>query len=66
LGKYKADLSHGQAASTLSGLARQIRSAAKDAGQNVALPRAPANSGGTAPPPVATPAPTPGKVNVTA
>jgi hypothetical protein len=59
LGKYKIDLAQGQAASTLSGLSRQIMAAAKDAGQHVSLPRAPAGSGAPATPKA-------GNLNVTA
>jgi hypothetical protein len=64
LNKYRTDLSQGQAASTLSGLSRQIMAAAKDAGQHVSLPRAPANAGAAAAPPAS--APEAGKINVTA
>jgi hypothetical protein len=66
LAKYKNDLSHGQAASTLSGLSRQIMAAAKDARQHVSLPRASANSGVPAAPPVTNTASETGKVNLVA
>jgi cobalamin biosynthesis Mg chelatase CobN len=66
LSKYKNDLAHGQPASRLSGLGRQIMAAAKAAGQNVSLPRAPANSGEPAAPPVANTAPEVGKIGVIA
>ncbi len=45
---YQKDIQHGQAASSLKSLAKQITDAAKALGQNVTLPTAPASSGGSA------------------
>ena len=58
---YQSDIQHGQSASKLKSLAKQITDAAKALGQNVTLPTAPTNSGGTA-----AASSTSGKVGVTA
>ena len=68
MAKYKADLSRGMPASTLSGLGRQTMAAAKTAGQHVSLPRGSGGSVAAAAAPAATPAPAPatGTISITA
>ncbi len=58
---YQNDIKHGQSASSLKSLAKQITDAAKALGQNVTLPTVPAGPGGTA-----AVSPASGKVRVTA
>jgi hypothetical protein len=64
LTQFKFDQSRGAPANTLAGLGRQVLAAAKDAGQRVTLPRAPAVA--VTSPPVASPPPAAAKIDVTA